>query len=126
VVVCRIQELTPAFGDFSPVLHSFYTPPEPLANLYGPDQMFQLQSTVRATTVHIQAHDLYSNDVVLDPFMGSGTTAVAAQEAGRSWIGYEISPEYIAVASERLGLQPEQHEPGSPEASQPNSDRDRN
>ena len=68
----------------------------------------------------------YSNDVVLDPFMGSGTTAVAAQEAGRSWIGYEISPEYIAVASERLGLQPEQHEPDSPEASQPNSDRDRN
>ena len=44
----------------------------------------------------------YSNDVVLDPFMGSGTTAVAAQDAGRSWVGYEISPEYIAVSCERL------------------------
>lgn len=46
----------------------------------------------------------YANDVVLDPFMGSSTTAVAAQEAGRSWVGYEVSQEYIAVSSERLGL----------------------
>lgn len=66
----------------------------------------------------------YSNDVVLDPFMGSGTTAVAAQEAGRSWVGYEISPEYIAVASERLGLQPGQQEAGSLASSQPNSIHD--
>ena len=44
----------------------------------------------------------YSNDVVLDPFMGSGTTAVAAQEAGRSWVGYDISPEYVALGYERL------------------------
>ncbi|MYH61422.1 MAG: site-specific DNA-methyltransferase, partial [Caldilineaceae bacterium SB0675_bin_29] len=61
----------------------------------------------------------YSNDVVLDPFMGSGTTAVAAQDAGRNWVGYEISPEYIAVSRERLGLQPEQHEPGSPASTSP-------
>lgn len=66
--------------------------------------MFQLQSTVRATTVLIQAYGLYSNDIVLDTFKGSGTTAVAAQEAGRSWIGYEIAPDYIAVSRERLGL----------------------
>ncbi len=66
----------------------------------------------------------YSNDVVLDPFMGSGTTAVAAQEAGRSWIGYEISPDYIAVASKRLGLPPGQYDPGSPAATQPDPDRD--
>ena len=44
----------------------------------------------------------YTNDVVLDPFMGSGTTAVAAQEAGRNWIGYEISQEYVDLANKRL------------------------
>ena len=44
----------------------------------------------------------YTNDVVLDPFMGSGSTAVAAQEAGRSWIGYEISQEYVDLANKRL------------------------
>jgi site-specific DNA-methyltransferase (adenine-specific) len=47
----------------------------------------------------------YSNDVVLDPFIGSGTTAVAAQEAGRKWIGYEVSPEYVALSFQRLEMQ---------------------
>lgn len=40
--------------------------------------------------------------IVLDPFMGSGTTAVAAVETGRHFIGYELSPEYCALANERI------------------------
>ena len=41
-------------------------------------------------------------DLVLDPFMGSGTTAVAAQQLDRLYVGTELNPEYIAVANERL------------------------
>lgn len=41
-------------------------------------------------------------EVVLDPFMGSGTTAIAAELAERSWIGLEISPNYCKVANERI------------------------
>lgn len=41
-------------------------------------------------------------DVVLDPFMGSGTTAVAARRLGRSYVGIETNVEYIAVARTRL------------------------
>ena len=44
----------------------------------------------------------YSNDVVLDPFMGSGTTAVAAIRANRYFVGYEISSEYERLANERV------------------------
>jgi len=40
--------------------------------------------------------------VVLDPFMGSGTTAVAARALHRDYIGIEISPQYCAMAQERL------------------------
>lgn len=41
-------------------------------------------------------------DLVLDPFLGSGTTAVAAKRLGRSCIGIEIRPEYVALAQARL------------------------
>lgn len=40
--------------------------------------------------------------VVLDPFMGSGTTGVSALSAGRRFIGVELSPEYYAVAQARI------------------------
>jgi predicted RNA methylase len=40
--------------------------------------------------------------LILDPFLGSGTTAVAAAQLGRKFIGIEISPEYCRIAKERL------------------------
>jgi DNA modification methylase len=41
-------------------------------------------------------------DVVLDPFMGSGTTGVAASQLGRSFIGIERDPRYFKIACERI------------------------
>ncbi len=40
--------------------------------------------------------------IVLDPFIGSGTTAIAAEMANRSWIGIEISEKYCSHANQRL------------------------
>lgn len=42
------------------------------------------------------------NDIILDPFLGSGTTAVAAKDLNRRYIGYEIDSEYFYIAKERL------------------------
>ena len=44
----------------------------------------------------------YQNDVVLDPFAGSGTTCLAAKQDGRKFVGYEINPKYCQLADERL------------------------
>ncbi|HEY9526571.1 MAG TPA: site-specific DNA-methyltransferase [Anaerolineales bacterium] len=44
----------------------------------------------------------FSNEIVLDPFMGSGQTAIAARKAGRHFMGYEISEEYIQLAQRRI------------------------
>ena len=44
----------------------------------------------------------YKNDIVLDPFNGSGTSCVAAEILDRRWIGIELSPNYTEVARERI------------------------
>ena len=51
--------------------------------------------------------DMFSkeNDIILDPFLGSGTTAVACQNIHRNFIGIEISEEYCKIARERLRQQ---------------------
>jgi DNA modification methylase len=43
-------------------------------------------------------------DLVLDPFVGSGTTAIAAVELGRRCLGYDISEKYIDVAERRVSV----------------------
>jgi len=47
----------------------------------------------------------YSDEVVLDPFTGSGTTAVAAIRAGRRFVGYEIEPAYCRLAQQRIAAE---------------------
>lgn len=44
----------------------------------------------------------YKDDVILDPFMGSGSTAIAALKSDRSYIGYDIDPEYVKLAEKRI------------------------
>ncbi|MFZ5988258.1 MAG: DNA-methyltransferase [Bacillota bacterium] len=41
-------------------------------------------------------------DVVLDCFLGSGTTAIACKQLNRRWVGFEISPEYCKIIEKRL------------------------
>lgn len=44
----------------------------------------------------------FTNDIVLDPFMGSGTTAIASIKNNRNFVGYEINEEYINLANNRI------------------------
>lgn len=41
-------------------------------------------------------------DIVYDPFMGSGTTALAAKQLGRNYIGSEVNPDFVKMAEDRL------------------------
>ena len=47
-------------------------------------------------------------DMVLDPFLGSGTTAIACEKLGRRWIGIEINGEYCKIAKERIRIETNQ------------------
>jgi site-specific DNA-methyltransferase (adenine-specific) len=45
----------------------------------------------------------FPQEIVLDPFMGSGTTALAARNLNRNSVGYEINPEYIPIIKAKIG-----------------------
>ena len=47
----------------------------------------------------------HHGELVLDPFVGSGTTLVAAQDTGRNAVGFDLSDDYIALSESRLGMQ---------------------
>ena len=49
----------------------------------------------------------YQNDLVLDPFIGSGTTAVASVRSSRNYVGYDLSADYLVTAEARLASESE-------------------
>jgi len=44
----------------------------------------------------------FKDDIILDPFIGSGTTALAALKNGRKYVGYDVSEEYVKLAENRI------------------------
>ena len=54
----------------------------------------------------------YVGDLVLDPFIGSGSTAVAAVRAGRHFVGYDLDPAYVELARRRIAAEPLPELPG--------------
>ena len=86
---------------------------EVVTNLYHPRSVLKYSNVVRGKSLHPTAKPLelvewlirsYSNpgDVVLDPFVGSGTTLAASMIAGRCGIGCDVSPQYYETAKQRL------------------------
>ena len=45
----------------------------------------------------------YAGENILDPFLGSGTTSLAAGKLGRNSFGYEINPDFVPLIEEKLG-----------------------
>ena len=58
-------------------------------------------------------------EVVLDPFIGSGTTAKMAELLNRKWIGFEVSQEYVNIAYKRVGKLDKKYYEKLPEEEQP-------
>jgi DNA modification methylase len=68
---------------------------------YSGNRLHPTQKPVMAITPLIMAFSR-TGDIVLDPFCGSGTTALAARQFKRRYIGIEKMQQYAAVARERL------------------------
>jgi DNA modification methylase len=84
------------YGKNTNTMHDYFkATPEPFGNNHPcPKPLLWAEWLISRATKEEQ--------IVLDPFMGSGTTCVAAKHLGRNFIGIEISPEYCKIAKERL------------------------
>jgi site-specific DNA-methyltransferase (adenine-specific) len=99
----RDKEPTIQREDFLELTKSVWEFPTESASRVGHPAPFPVELPRRLIELYT-----FKGDVVLDPFMGSGTTALAALEAGRHFVGYENVAEYVRIAAERIhnhGLQ---------------------
>jgi site-specific DNA-methyltransferase (adenine-specific) len=76
---------------------SVWTMNTELAKKIGHPAPFPVELPYRLTQLYT-----YKGDVVLDPFMGSGSTAIAALKSDRKYVGYDIDAGYIKLAEERI------------------------
>jgi site-specific DNA-methyltransferase (adenine-specific) len=83
--------------DFLELTKSVWTFPTESARKVGHPAPFPVELPRRLIQLYT-----FAGDVVLDPFMGSGQTAIAAVQAGRHYVGYEISEEYARLAERRI------------------------
>ena len=67
----------------------------------GKERVHPTQKNLSVIKGIVETHT-NKGDLVLDPFMGSGTLARACQELGRQFIGSEINPDYHRKAKERI------------------------
>jgi site-specific DNA-methyltransferase (adenine-specific) len=83
--------------DFLELTKSIWRFPTESASRVGHPAPFPLELPRRLIELYT-----FQNEVVLDPFIGSGTTALAALDTGRHFVGYEIDASYAQIARERL------------------------
>jgi len=76
--------------------------------VYGEGYLFKeetfghpAQTSLKATKRVIETFSM-KGEIILDPFMGVGTTAVASKQLDRNFLGFEINPGYIEIANKRL------------------------
>jgi DNA modification methylase len=83
--------------EFLEFTKSVWTFPSESARRVGHPAPFPVELPYRLIQLYT-----YSGEMVLDPFMGSGQTALAALKAGRHYVGYEVDENYIRLAQSRL------------------------
>ena len=83
--------------EFLEFTKSIWTFPAEPAQKIGHPAPFPIELPYRLIQLYT-----FEEDVVLDPFMGSGQTAIAAIKTNRHYVGYEIDNEYVKLAEKRI------------------------
>ncbi|HDJ37912.1 MAG TPA: site-specific DNA-methyltransferase, partial [Methanosarcinales archaeon] len=91
------RESTISRDEFLEFTKSIWTFPSESARKLGHPAPFPVELPYRTIQLYT-----FEGDVVLDPFMGSGQTGVAAIKSNRRYVGYEINKEYAGLADRRI------------------------
>ena len=91
------RESTISKDEFLECTKSVWTFPAESARKVGHPAPFPVELPYRLIQLYT-----YEGEIVLDPFMGSGQTAIAAMRAGRRYVGYDIDPGYVELARCRI------------------------
>lgn len=84
------------------VIDKYFLLPKPTKEEKGEFNIHQTVKPLAICEYIIKLTTFSEEAIVLDPFVGSGTTAVAAKKLGRKFIGIDINPEYVEIAIKRL------------------------
>ena len=91
------RESTITRDEFLEFTRSVWTFPAEPARKVGHPAPFPVELPYRLLQLYS-----FADDVVLDPFCGSGSTCLAALKAGRHYVGYDDKPEYVTLAEKRI------------------------
>ncbi len=86
----------------TPVLNVWNNMPQPGLGFFFRENTYGHPGYTSEAITDKAIRSLCSNDVICDPFMGTGTTAVCAVNNGKSYIGCELTPDHIATANKRI------------------------
>ena len=101
------RENTISRDDFLELTKSVWRFPTESARRVGHPAPFPVELPRRLIELYT-----FAGEIVLDPFMGSGSTALAALHTGRHFVGYDVSQAYIELARERIARWRNEKEPG--------------
>jgi len=93
----QMKKNTISRDQFLEYTKSIWTFPTESARKVGHPAPFPIELPYRLIQLYT-----FESDVILDPFMGSGTTAIAAIRTGRNFVGYDNKIEYVELANERV------------------------
>ena len=94
------RENTISRDQFLEYTKSIWTFPSVTARKVGHPAPFPVELPTRLMQLYT-----FEDEIILDPFIGSGQTAIAALNNQRAYVGYEINPEYIALANKPITAQ---------------------
>jgi DNA modification methylase len=95
------KKKTSTFNNQGKAIHDFFESPITPQN----EKKYGKHPTQKPEQIIEQLISLLSNedDIILDPFMGSGSTGIVAKKLNRNFIGIELCPEYFNIATKRIG-----------------------